>query len=387
MAAPVLLQSQRACRPVVLARASTQGRPSKPVEGGDAENVTAFSRRWLPQLLAEQERAARSGNELSRIVQWADELGSKAEAALADLQQSVETLPALLGDGGAAEADGRTNGNGHSNGAAAAAAAPAAAAPDVDAALARLDGVAASIRASNARFAREFAEASPDGALRAPAPPAAPAAAGGGGGSGSASDGEGGEAAVRSRQEYLLEFMASMEAAEERMRQEEAARAAAAEAAAAAAAHAAAEAEAAAEAAARAAAAAAAEAAGGSTDDDEEEAPGPAAPRRPVALEFAVRCCTQPGQDVALVGSHPALGLWDVDAALPLAWSEGHIWRGELEVDGAEWERVEFKAVLRCGGGAVVWQGGPNCEAELGPGVAGLSLYQEFAPDAPSPGW
>ena len=42
---------------------------------------------------------------------------------------------------------------------------------------------------------------------------------------------------------------------------------------------------------------------------------------------------TRPGEDVVLVGSHPSLGSWDLGSALPLAWSDGHVWRASVEVD------------------------------------------------------
>jgi hypothetical protein len=61
-----------------------------------------------------------------------------------------------------------------------------------------------------------------------------------------------------------------------------------------------------------------------------------------VKLEVGVHMPTQPGQRVLLVGDHPILGSWDLRRAWKLRWSDGHIWRGCLELP-AHIGRVEFK--------------------------------------------
>lgn len=66
-------------------------------------------------------------------------------------------------------------------------------------------------------------------------------------------------------------------------------------------------------------------------------------------LDVGVRVATKLGQDVVLVGSHPTMGSWSIDDALPLTWSDGHVWRASIELprDCAE---VEYK-VRRQGAG------------------------------------
>lgn len=46
-----------------------------------------------------------------------------------------------------------------------------------------------------------------------------------------------------------------------------------------------------------------------------------------------MHCCTKMGQDVWLVGSHPCLGAWDLEKALPLSWTVGRGggWEGRGE--------------------------------------------------------
>ena len=36
------------------------------------------------------------------------------------------------------------------------------------------------------------------------------------------------------------------------------------------------------------------------------------------------------GEGFYVVGNHPVLGDWNVDAAVPMDWSEGHIWSAEV---------------------------------------------------------
>jgi alpha-amylase len=59
-------------------------------------------------------------------------------------------------------------------------------------------------------------------------------------------------------------------------------------------------------------------------------------------MDVGVKVATQLGQDVVLVGSHPSLGSWSMDGALPLKWTDGHVWRASVELppDCAE---VEYK--------------------------------------------
>ncbi len=61
-----------------------------------------------------------------------------------------------------------------------------------------------------------------------------------------------------------------------------------------------------------------------------------------VQLDVGVRVATKLGQDVVLVGSHPTMGSWSIDDALPLQWTDGHVWRASIELppDCAE---VEYK--------------------------------------------
>ena len=129
-----------------------------------------------------------------------------------------------------------------------------------------------------------------------------------------------------------------------------------------------------------------------------------------VQVSFAVHKRTSPGEDLVLAGSHTALGSWDLGAALPLRWTQGHIWRGSVDLPADSVGTLEFKvggkrcyvqpwpcaltrrltcsttcpllvalqAVLRCGSQSV-WEAGSNQRAHIGGGAEELELSHAFA--------
>jgi hypothetical protein len=80
----------------------------------------------------------------------------------------------------------------------------------------------------------------------------------------------------------------------------------------------------------------------------------------------AVKCQTQPGQDVLLVGCCPQLGSWDVGSALPMTWTEGHVWRASLELEETPGAPLQYKALVRQPDGSVMWERGDNHVAAFG---------------------
>lgn len=82
---------------------------------------------------------------------------------------------------------------------------------------------------------------------------------------------------------------------------------------------------------------------------------------RTTRLQVTVQRRVPYGHAVALVGDAPSLGEWDPARAALLQWSEGDVWQGELEVEGAA-PGLEFKFVeLRTDDGSVVeWAPGAN---------------------------
>ncbi|KAE8689796.1 hypothetical protein F3Y22_tig00110931pilonHSYRG00108 [Hibiscus syriacus] len=53
-------------------------------------------------------------------------------------------------------------------------------------------------------------------------------------------------------------------------------------------------------------------------------------PSKTVNVKFQLHKECSFGEHFFIVGDHPMLGLWDPESALPLTWSEGHVWTAEL---------------------------------------------------------
>lgn len=73
-------------------------------------------------------------------------------------------------------------------------------------------------------------------------------------------------------------------------------------------------------------------------------------PRSQPLTCFAAGSLTTPplqvnfGQEVKLVGSHEALGAWQLDKAVAATWSEGHQWSASVELPAGA--QLEFKFVV-----------------------------------------
>jgi hypothetical protein len=61
-----------------------------------------------------------------------------------------------------------------------------------------------------------------------------------------------------------------------------------------------------------------------------------------------VQLQTKPGQNVVLVGSHPSMGSWSLDGALPMTWTDGHVWKASIEVPADSMD-LEYKVRLAAG--------------------------------------
>lgn len=64
---------------------------------------------------------------------------------------------------------------------------------------------------------------------------------------------------------------------------------------------------------------------------------------------FKVNCKTRFGQEVAVVGGHPAIGNWDPTKARTLTYSSDDWWVSERDVGFAPTAVIEYKYILREG--------------------------------------
>ncbi|OMO97576.1 Carbohydrate binding module family 20 [Corchorus olitorius] len=64
------------------------------------------------------------------------------------------------------------------------------------------------------------------------------------------------------------------------------------------------------------------------------------------------------GDHFFIVGDHPMFGLWDPESAIPLNWTEGHVWAVELDIPVGK--TIQFKFLLKDSDGKLLWQPGPD---------------------------
>ncbi|KAJ8533061.1 hypothetical protein K7X08_015950 [Anisodus acutangulus] len=64
------------------------------------------------------------------------------------------------------------------------------------------------------------------------------------------------------------------------------------------------------------------------------------------------------GQHFHIVGDDPMLGSWDPSNAVPLEWSEGHVWNVELDIPSGK--TISYKFIMKVDDESVVWQQGPD---------------------------
>jgi hypothetical protein len=88
-----------------------------------------------------------------------------------------------------------------------------------------------------------------------------------------------------------------------------------------------------------------------------------------------VVCKLHFGEVLLAVGSHPAVGSWDVAGAAPMTWSDGDVWQAVVALPAEA--RMEMKFVVRRPDGGLVWQQGGNLEAVLAPGALSRALCFE----------
>ncbi|CAN8237580.1 unnamed protein product [Cochlearia groenlandica] len=82
--------------------------------------------------------------------------------------------------------------------------------------------------------------------------------------------------------------------------------------------------------------------------------------KRMVRVRFQLRKECVFGDHIFVLGDDPVFGgrLWDIQYALPLYWSHGHVWTADLELPVGR--LVEFKFILKSNTGEILWQPGPN---------------------------
>ncbi|XVF08262.1 hypothetical protein REPUB_Repub06bG0211500 [Reevesia pubescens] len=89
-----------------------------------------------------------------------------------------------------------------------------------------------------------------------------------------------------------------------------------------------------------------------STQPEEEN------PSKTAHVKFLLQKECSFGEHFFMVGDHPMFGLWDPESAIPLTWSEGHVWTLELDIPVGV--SIQFKFILKTSTGNLLWQPGPD---------------------------
>ncbi|XP_055812608.1 uncharacterized protein LOC129882373 [Solanum dulcamara] len=78
----------------------------------------------------------------------------------------------------------------------------------------------------------------------------------------------------------------------------------------------------------------------------------------PVRVKFQLTKECSFGQHFYLVGDDPMLGSWDPSNAVPLDWSEGHVWSVELDISSGK--TISYKFIMTVDDETILWQQGPD---------------------------
>ncbi|KAI4353291.1 hypothetical protein L6164_002252 [Bauhinia variegata] len=77
-----------------------------------------------------------------------------------------------------------------------------------------------------------------------------------------------------------------------------------------------------------------------------------------VHVKFQLQRQCKFGEQFHIVGDDPAFGLWNPSEALPMTWSDGHMWTVELYIPAGK--SIQFKFLLKEATGNIIWQPGSD---------------------------
>ncbi|KAK2378914.1 Carbohydrate-binding fold [Trifolium repens] len=77
-----------------------------------------------------------------------------------------------------------------------------------------------------------------------------------------------------------------------------------------------------------------------------------------VRVEFQLLKDCDFGEQFLIVGDDPMLGSWNPLDALPLTWSDGHIWTVDLDMPAGK--SIQYKFILKGKEGDIIWQPGSD---------------------------
>lgn len=98
----------------------------------------------------------------------------------------------------------------------------------------------------------------------------------------------------------------------------------------------------------------------------------------PVRVSFRLPYHCNFGQNLRLVGSGAPLGDWDVSSAAAMTWSDGDVWKADLEFELDHGSAIEYKyVVVGADGASADWKPGANISLLLPEIDASVSSLQQ----------
>jgi hypothetical protein len=94
-------------------------------------------------------------------------------------------------------------------------------------------------------------------------------------------------------------------------------------------------------------------------------------------VKFHLQYRVEYGQSLALVGGADALGAWRLADALPMAWSEGDVWRADVELPAGGVAEYKY-VVVGAHGAAATWQAGGNSVLALRGGEEEVEVHDNW---------
>ncbi|XP_054784295.1 uncharacterized protein LOC129291130 [Prosopis cineraria] len=93
-------------------------------------------------------------------------------------------------------------------------------------------------------------------------------------------------------------------------------------------------------------------------------------------VKFQLQRKCQYGEQFFIVGNDPLFGSWDPSEAIPMAWSDHHIWTAETDIIAGK--TIQYKFILKERKGNVIWQPGSDRFIQTWETVNDISVFEDW---------
>ncbi|KAF7845381.1 Phosphoglucan, water dikinase, chloroplastic [Senna tora] len=95
-----------------------------------------------------------------------------------------------------------------------------------------------------------------------------------------------------------------------------------------------------------------------------------------IRIKFQLQKDCKFGEQFLIVGDDPIMGAWDPSNALPMTWSEGHVWFVEMDIPVGK--TIQFKFILKGVAGDIIWQPGSDRVIQTWETVNRISICEDW---------